>query len=223
MWDNLIECFFETQELLVSSNDPEGQAKCTRGEKLACLLLPGSENKMDEPALLHGARKLDQVALATIFDKYAPAIYKYCFRLSHDAIESDNIVGDVFAELFEKLTAGQGPLTNLRSYLYQIAYHRLIDHIRYNQQMTKLEIVNNAQDKLAASSVQSEVEDRFLLETLLSALNTDLSEIQQHVIFLRFFEDFSLRETALIIGKSVNNVKVIQNRAIAKLRKSLRL
>jgi RNA polymerase sigma factor (sigma-70 family) len=89
--------------------------------------------------------------------------------------------------------------------------------------MTKLEIVNNAQDKLAASSVQSEVEDRFLLETLLSALNTDLSEIQQHVIFLRFFEDFSLRETALIIGKSVNNVKVIQNRAIAKLRKSLRL
>jgi DNA-directed RNA polymerase specialized sigma24 family protein len=41
------------------------------------------------------------------------------------------------------------------------------------------------------------------------------------VIILRFLEDFSLKETAEIIGKDVNNIKVIQNRGISKLRKTL--
>jgi hypothetical protein len=34
---------------------------------------------------------------------------------------------------------------------------------------------------------------------------------------LRFLEGFRIKETALIIGKKVNNVKVIQNRAIAPI------
>jgi DNA-directed RNA polymerase specialized sigma24 family protein len=37
---------------------------------------------------------------------------------------------------------------------------------------------------------------------------------------LRFLEEFSLRETAAIVGKDVNHVKVIQSRALAKLRKA---
>ena len=36
-----------------------------------------------------------------------------------------------------------------------------------------------------------------------------------------FLKTFSLKETAEIIGKEVNNIKVIQNRGIAKLRKAL--
>ena len=60
-----------------------------------------------------------------------------------------------------------------------------------------------------------------MMEALISAMNTDLTEDQRHVIILRFLEDFSLKETAEIIGKEVNNIKVIQNRGIAKLRKAM--
>jgi len=61
------------------------------------------------------------------------------------------------------------------------------------------------------------------MEALITAMNTELTDDQRHVIILRFLEDFSLKETAEIIGKEVNNIKVIQNRCIAKLRKSLGL
>jgi RNA polymerase sigma factor (sigma-70 family) len=44
---------------------------------------------------------------------------------------------------------------------------------------------------------------------------------QRHVIILRFLEGFSVHETAVIIGKEESNVKVIQNRAIAALRRAL--
>ena len=60
-----------------------------------------------------------------------------------------------------------------------------------------------------------------MMEALLVSMNTELSEDQRIVIILRFLEDFSLKETAEIIGKDVNNVKVIQNRGIAKLKKAM--
>ena len=68
---------------------------------------------------------------------------------------------------------------------------------------------------------QSQIEERVMMEALISAMNTELTEDQRHVIILRFLEDFSLKETAEIIGKEVNNIKVIQNRGIAKLRKAM--
>ena len=60
-----------------------------------------------------------------------------------------------------------------------------------------------------------------LYDAILKAIQDDLTEDQRHVIILRFLEGFSLQETAKIIGKAVSNVKVIQNRAITALRKSL--
>ena len=62
-----------------------------------------------------------------------------------------------------------------------------------------------------------------MLEALVSALNTELTDEQRYVIILRFLEDFSLKETAEILGKDVNNIKVMQNRGIARLRKFLTL
>jgi RNA polymerase sigma factor (sigma-70 family) len=60
-----------------------------------------------------------------------------------------------------------------------------------------------------------------LFDTVILAIKRDLTEDQRHVIILRYLEGFSLRETAHIIGKEVYNVKVIQNRGVAKLRKAL--
>jgi RNA polymerase sigma-70 factor (ECF subfamily) len=173
----------------------------------------------DESVLLSGAKKLDQVALTSIFDMYAPVIYRYALRLCHDPIESDNIVGDVFAQLLEKFAAGEGPQTNLRSYLYQIAYHVVIDGARHNRRFAPHAGVSNAPGK--AITISIEIEERVLIEALVATLNNELSELQRHVIILRFFEGCSLRETAVIIGKTVNYAKVIQNRAIARLRNSL--
>ena len=57
-----------------------------------------------------------------------------------------------------------------------------------------------------------------MLEELQVAINNDLTEEQQHIIILRFQEEFSLQETAEIVGKTVNAVKALQNRAVQKLR-----
>lgn len=173
------------------------------------------------PNLLKAAQKLDEAALTTIFDQFAPAIYKYTLRLCYDSIVADNIVGDVFAQLLEQFGQGKGPRTNLRSYLYQTAYHLVVDRSRENQHNAPLEVAMSSYAGGQFAPTQSQIEERVMMEALISAMNTELTEDQRHVIILRFLEDFSLKETAEIIGKEVNNIKVIQNRGIAKLRKAM--
>ena len=52
-------------------------------------------------------------------------------------------------------------------------------------------------------------------------MDRELTEEQKNVIVLRYQEDFSLKETAEIVGKNVNAIKALQNRAIGRLRKVL--
>jgi RNA polymerase sigma-70 factor (ECF subfamily) len=177
----------------------------------------------DDSSLLRAAKRLDKDGLTTIFDLYAPAIYKYVLRLCHDPIDSDHIVDDVFSLLLEQFAAGKGPTTNLRSYLYQKAYHLVVDRARHNHRSDDFEAVTEVPSKLVTLSSHAQVEERALIVTLVSALHSDLNELQRHVIILRFLEGFSLKETAAIIGKPANHVKVAQNLGISKLRKSLHL
>ena len=169
--------------------------------------------------LLNAARMMDKDALVKIFDLYSSALYKYALRLCSDPVTADHIVGDVFAKLLEQLAAGNGPRENLRSYLYETTYHRIIDESRYSQRRVSLELADwLPQD---ANSTFSGLEDQILFKQILHVIQNELSDEQRHVIILRFLEDFNIRETATILGKREDHVRVIQSRAIEALRKSL--
>ena len=171
---------------------------------------------IDEAGLLEAARRREADAIAQIFDLYAPALFRYAVRLCESPAEADQIVGDVFAQLLEQIAVGMGPRSNLRSYLYQMTYHVLVDHVRYSSHVSPIEEAMNLTD--GKTSVPGQIEDLELLRELKSAIEDSLTEEQKHVITIRFVEGFSLQETASIMRKSVNAVSVLQNRAIAKLR-----
>jgi RNA polymerase sigma-70 factor (ECF subfamily) len=169
--------------------------------------------------LLHAARTMDKDALVKIFDLYSSALFNYALRLCDDPLLADQIVGDVFAKLLEQLAAGNGPTANLRSYLYETTYHRIIDEARSSKRKAPLEAA--AMLGGDAQPVFLRVEEQLAFKQILHAIQHELTADQRHVIVLRFLEQFSLRETAHIMGKTVEHVKVIQNRAIAALRRSV--
>ncbi len=91
---------------------------------------------------------LDQAALAAIFDLYSRSIFRYTLRLCEDPLEADQIVGDVFNQFLEQVSRGGGPKTNLKSYLYQIAYHIVIDHVRERQRILPIDVVDSSRREL---------------------------------------------------------------------------
>jgi RNA polymerase sigma-70 factor (ECF subfamily) len=64
------------------------------------------------------------------------------------------------------------------------------------------------------------VEQRLILNEVMAAARK-LPEAQRQVITLRFTAGLSVAETAMAMGKGEGNVKVIQHKAIAKLREML--
>lgn len=173
----------------------------------------------EESALLKAVVSLDQDALASVYDEYAPAIFKYLLRLGMGSQEADQITGDVFGRLLEKIKEGKGPRKNLRSYLFQTAYHLVVDQSREGKRTATLDVADTViQD---SQPVHAMTEEKLLLEKLANIMERELTEEQRNVIILRFQEDFSLKETAEIIGKNVNAVKALQNRGINKLRDAM--
>lgn len=177
------------------------------------------EAPIPDSHLLESARTMNKDALVKIFDRYSSALYNYAYRLCNDALVADYVVGDVFAKLLDQFSAGNGPSTNLRSYLYEMAYHLIVDEARYSNREAPLEVVELMNYDGYSAFVS--LENQILLKTIMLAIRNHLTKDQRHVIILRFLEGFSLLETASIIGKEVTHVKVIQSRAIASLRKAL--
>jgi RNA polymerase sigma-70 factor, ECF subfamily len=171
-----------------------------------------------ELTLLAAVRKMDGDALAGIFEYYAPALYKYAYRLCQNAVMADQLVGDVFERFIQQLSAYRNPGVNLRTYLYEIAYGILIHDVRYMNYVLPGDGSMWYRNWLIA---EPEAEEDKLFNAIQRAILHNLTEDQRHVLLLRFAEGFSLKETAAIMGKKVNNVKVIQNRAVAALRKAL--
>src|SRR5512138_116603 len=139
-----------------------------------------------ETGLLDAARRGESEAMGQIFDIYAPTLFRYAMRLCHDPAEADRIVGDVFAQLLEQLSSGRGPKTNLRSYLYQIAYHVLVDHVRDASHVSSVDEAPNLPDGMI--SVVAQVEEQESVRELEYAITHGLTTEQQHVIMLRFVE-----------------------------------
>ncbi len=162
------------------------------------------------------AGNFDRDALVAIFDQYSTVLYRYSLRLCADPIVADQIVGDVFSRFLDQVAIGKGPKKNPRAYLFQSAYNAIVDRAREEQRTAPLDIADSFLE--TEKSLSTQVEENMLLEELQVAINNNLTEEQQHIIILRFQEEFSLQETAEIVGKTVNAVKALQNRAVQKLR-----
>ncbi len=172
----------------------------------------------DDLILLQSIRNRDKHALVEVFDKYAAAIYRYAYRLCGSETEADDVVGDVFMLLLNHIKDGNGPRDNLRAYIYQIAYHRIVDKSRREKHLADLSEEIGSENKDWPHTQQK---DHDLHDVLLKTIHTHLTSDQQHVILLRFFEGLSVHDTAEVLGKDPNNIKVIQSRGIAKLRRVL--
>ena len=170
-----------------------------------------------EIALLATAKKMQEDIPTAVFELYAPALYKYVFRLYPSAVIADQVVGDILARFLEQLSIGGHSGINLRLDIYAIAYDILVSDTRCSNyfMQIKTKILKHA------DRTDVVIEDQQLFENIQHALMHNLTDDQRHVLMLRFVEGFSLKETALITGKKVGTVKVIQNRGIAALRKAL--
>jgi RNA polymerase sigma factor (sigma-70 family) len=140
--------------------------------------------------------------------QYADNVYRFILKnLRH---EED--ARDVVQTAFEKMWINRAEIDNTRckSYLFTVAYHQMIDHLRKIKGITlKEEFHENASiyDKPAHNTKR-------ILEEALGRL----SDMQRALVLLKDYEGYSYDEIGHITGLNISQVKVYLHRARIQLK-----
>ena len=167
-----------------------------------------------EKQLLQRVRKLEQHALAEIYDRYSPSLYRYSFRLLGDSVIAEDCVAEAFSRFLKAIKVGGGPKTHLQAYLFRIVHNWITDyHRRLKTLPVELDDGFHTDSSLTSNAATSDV---LLKEQIRKAL-MKLTNDQRQVIVLKFLEGWSNAEIADMMKKSVGSVKSLQHRALASL------
>jgi RNA polymerase sigma-70 factor (ECF subfamily) len=122
---------------------------------------------------------------------------------------------DLVQSAFEKLWEHRGEVNPLKSksYLFTIAYHKMIDQTRKNRRMEYRETLPDHQETNPAPAPRL----RQLLEEALDRLN----ERQRSLVLLKDYEGYSDEEIGQITGLNESQVKVTLHRARLQLKQYL--
>lgn len=139
---------------------------------------------------------------------YADNVYRFILKnLRHEEDAKDVVQG-----AFEKMWVNRQQVDNERakSYLFTVAYHQMIDHIRKNKRISLKEEFSEA-DK-GSANIKHDAK-RILDEAL-----AKLSETQRSLVMLKDYEGYSYEEIGKITGLNESQVKVYLHRARLQLR-----
>ena len=126
-------------------------------------------------------------AFAQIFQKYWQELYDFAFVKTQDADVSEEIVQELFVQLWEKRETLN--IVNLRSYLFVSVKNRVIDHFR----RTTHARLDSVADLASATPYPLFLEE---LEAAISDALAQLPEKTQQIFRLKKFEDKTTREIA---------------------------
>ncbi|MFN2166549.1 MAG: sigma-70 family RNA polymerase sigma factor [Anaerolineae bacterium] len=173
-----------------------------------------------EAELLERARAYEAEALAEIYDRYAGSIYRYLYRYLGDAAQAEDLTSEVFVRLLQALNTRRAPRERLQGWLYRVAHNLAMDWFRQGGEAAALPLEEEwvADGELPPAVVEKR-QVRVQLRAALRQLTTD----QQQVVLLRFAEGLKIEEVSRLLDKSEGAVKVLQYRAIRRLRKLLAL
>jgi RNA polymerase sigma-70 factor (ECF subfamily) len=171
-----------------------------------------------DDSLLAQVRRGDRAALATVYDMYAPAIYRYLVRRTGNQRVAEDLTGVVFLKVLDAIHKQQAWTATFVGWLYRIAHNAVVDHFRSTGRRNEDELDETVESFLEAPDWAADRATR--LARIHQALNS-LTADQAQVILLRFGEELSHQEVADIMGKSEGAIKLLQHRAIHALRKLL--
>lgn len=139
---------------------------------------------------------------------HADSVYRFIVKNIRDNEKARDIVQEAFAKVWHK--SEEVDFAKSKSYLFTTAYNTMIDVIRKEERMVRLEDRHRMHE--TANNAFSD-----LKEVLDEALK-QLPEIQRTAVLLRDYEGYSYQEIGEITGLNEAQVKVYIFRARTNLK-----
>ena len=144
-------------------------------------------------------------------DNFADGVYRFIVKNIRHTEDAQDIVQSAFEKLW--VNRAQVLPEKAKSYLFTVAYHQMIDHIRTSNKMPLAEETSIPHQPIVQ-------ERRELKQVLMRAVN-ELNPTQKSLVLLKDYEGYSYHEIGEIMNLSDSQVKVYLHRARLILKNKL--
>ena len=180
-------------------------------------LAVGSRLAQTDEELLSLVGSGDKQAFATLFARYAPKVKSYLMRLGATAAAAEDLAQDAMVSMWRRARSYDAAKARPSTWIFVIARNAWIDRLRRERVELAYRVDNPApehsEDEAPDESAARKGEERRIADAMAT-----LSEEQQQVVRLSFFEDRPHSEIAERLSLPLGTVKSRLRLALIKLR-----
>ncbi|MBR4972788.1 MAG: RNA polymerase sigma factor, partial [Oscillospiraceae bacterium] len=143
-------------------------------------------------------------------------LVRYAYSLVHHAAAAEDIAAESIAIMLTKRRHFRDE-NHMRAYLYQIAHHKAMDHLRRSKHFVPLEDVENV---LGTGDPQSGLMEKQRNQSIYRCMQALPGQYRQ-VLQLAYFDGFAVKEICLITKRTSKQVYNLLARARASLKELL--
>ncbi len=170
------------------------------------------------PQVLSAAAEGADWAWAELYRDLGPPLLR--FLAAQGAREPEDLLAEVFIDVVRNLPSFEGQEPEFRAWVFRIARNRHIDAWRAERRRPRAAAALHDEEPEAHGSdppADAAILERAAIQEVLGTLTID----QRAVLLLRYIHQFSVEDTASILGRSPGAVRVLQHRALHSLRRTL--
>jgi RNA polymerase sigma factor (sigma-70 family) len=182
-----------------------------------------TQDHLDESILVQRIVQRDQTALSELYDRYARIIYAVAFRSLTSVEESEELVIDVFFQVWHSADRYDASRARVDTWIFMIARSRILDRLRTLQRKARIATAETEKENQFTKPSVDPLEDALSLERraqVWKALRQIPTE-QRQVIELAYYQGLSQSEIAAQTGISLGTVKTRIRLGLGKLRIAL--
>ena len=153
-----------------------------------------------------------------LYIQYSDKIFRFLYLHTQNSFLSEDITSEVFVKAWKNWKKFKPDF--VQAWLYKIANNALIDHYRSKKNKEKISLEDSIDTGKEPSYDRDLIEEIYKndeFKKLNKALNSLPKNLKDAAI-LRFIEELPAKETGRILKISEVNVRVLQHRALVKLK-----
>lgn len=160
-------------------------------------------------------RSGDERAMAVVYDRYSAIVYSVSLRVLNDTGRAEDVLQEVFMQLWRNPWAFDSGRGNLGPWLAVIARNRSIDALRKQRPESDIEnVVVSVEPDLAGDAARSQAMEK--VRHVMSGMQAS----QRSALDLAYFEGLSHTEIAAKTGEPLGTVKTRIRAGLLALRKA---
>ena len=162
---------------------------------------------------------LDDPSLAMLYQRFAPVLFAYLYRHTSSREDAEDLLLEVFLAALEHISFAELGAKEQESWLWSVTRNKMSDHYRRSARRPgiQLDLVLDdlyERDEYAPEHVTLRHEEYAHLRAKIS----QLPELQQEVLRLRFANDLHCSEIAGVLQKSEGSIRMLLSRTMKVLR-----